>query len=234
MIDRTTSGTVVVFTGGDPVRNDLARFVPSDAFVVAADSGLHTALAFGQRVDVAVGDFDSASPDALAAASDAGTRIERHPRSKDQTDLELGLDRAIAQSPERIVVIGGYGGRLDHFLGNVLVLASDRYRESTVEAHLGDGRVYVVRDSIELNGRVGELLTLLPVHGAAHGVTTDGLRFPLTAETLEAGSTRGVSNEFVAPTASVRIDAGVVLAVAPGVSVTSPDPSPLDSSGSSA
>jgi thiamine pyrophosphokinase len=76
--------------------------------------------------------------------------------------------------------------------------------------------VFVVREHLELHGAPGDLLTLLPLGGAAHGVVTDGLRYPLTAETLHPGSTRGLSNELVAHTATVGVAAGVVLAVLPG------------------
>ena len=45
-----------------------------------------------------------------------------------------------------------------------------------------------------LTGEEGELVSLLPVGGPAEGVTAQGLRYPLSDETLAAGSSRGVSN----------------------------------------
>jgi thiamine pyrophosphokinase len=54
------------------------------------------------------------------------------------------------------------------------------------------------------------------LHGPAHGVSTTGLRYPLDDEDLEAASSRGVSNEWVAGVATVRLRTGVLLAVAPG------------------
>jgi thiamine pyrophosphokinase len=211
-----SEATVVVFTGGDAVDRALADLVPHDAFVIAADSGLHTAQAFGRRVDLVIGDFDSASPEALAAAAAEGSHVERHRVAKDHTDLELALDRAIERAPARVLVLGGYGGRLDHFFANVLVLASDRYRTAAIEARLGDGRVHVVRDRLSIEGEPGELITLLPVHGAARGVTTSGLTYPLDGETLWPGSTRGVSNRIAEREASVSVDEGVLLAIVPG------------------
>jgi len=47
-------------------------------------------------------------------------------------------------------------------------------------------------------------------------VRTEGLAYPLDAETLEPGSTRGVSNVFSADTARIRVEHGVLLAVRPG------------------
>jgi thiamine pyrophosphokinase len=63
---------------------------------------------------------------------------------------------------------------------------------------------------------VGDLVTLLPVHGPARRVTTTGLLYPLNGEDLNPGSTRGVSNELVDDQATVALDAGVLLAIQPG------------------
>ena len=49
----------------------------------------------------------------------------------------------------------------------------------------------------------------------AHGVRTDGLRFPLHGEDLLPGSTRGISNELLGTTATVTVADGVLLAVQP-------------------
>ena len=207
---------VVVVSGGEPPDPRAALTVPLGAPVVAADRGLEHALALGLEVAVAVGDFDSASPQAVAVAEAAGTRVERHPHEKDATDLELALDVAAAMSPERILVLAGDGGRLDHQLSTLLLLGSDRYAGSQVDALVGSARVHVVRGERSLDGAPGELLTLLALHGPAVGVTTEGLTYPLRGETLQPGSSRGVSNVFAASTATVSVEHGVVLAIAPG------------------
>ncbi len=100
------------------------------------------------------------------------------------------------------MVIGGHGGRVDHFVANLLLLASPSLAALRVEARLGDAWVVVVRDHADLHGEVGDLCSLLPLGGVAHGVVTRGLRFPLRSEDLEPGSTRGVSNVFIEPHAA--------------------------------
>lgn len=213
------SRTVIVVTGGDPVPARADDDLPADAFVIAADSGIDHAAALGRRVDVAVGDFDSVSPAGLAAVERSGARVERHPTAKDRTDLELALDAVLAldPAPDRAVVLGGHGGRLDHLLANALLLASPAYTAVPIEARMGPARVHAVRGRIELNGRPGELVTLLAVGGPARGVRTEGLLYPLAGEDLQPGSTRGVSNQFTGPAATVTLDAGVLLAVLPGL-----------------
>jgi thiamine pyrophosphokinase len=206
--------TVIVVSGGAPPEPPLA--LPTAVAVVAANGGVEHARALGLRVDVAVGDFDSARRDAVAAAQAAGARIERHPKEKDATDLELALETALSFAPQRVLVVGAGGGRLDHLLAAVLALASPRLDKVEVDAVLGGARLHVVRGERTLAGEEGELVSLLPVGGAAEGVTTEGLRYPLVGETLEPGSSRGVSNVFAAGLARITLTRGVLLAIHPG------------------
>ena len=207
---------LVVVSGGEAPSRGAVWAVPEGALVVAADRGLEHARALGLEVAVAVGDFDSASPEAVAAAERAGVRIERHVAEKDETDLELALDAAIDLEPARILVLAGRGGRLDHELSSLLLLCSEKYAGVQIDALVGEAKVHVVRGARELEGVRGELLTLLPAHGVAEGVRTAGLAYPLQGETLDAGSTRGVSNIFVERTARVALERGVLLAIRPG------------------
>ena len=109
--------------------------------VIAADSGLGLAAALGVCADLVVGDMDSVDPAALAAAEHAGAQVQRHPVAKDATDLELALDAALALGPADVTVVGGHGGRLDHFLGNALLLAAERYAPLTIQARMGGATV---------------------------------------------------------------------------------------------
>jgi thiamine pyrophosphokinase len=207
---------VVVVSGGESPDPRAASAAPPGAPVVAADKGLEHALSLGLDVTVAVGDFDSASPEAVAVAESAGVRLERYPEEKDATDLELALDAAAAMEPRRILVLAGEGGRLDHQLSVLLLLASERYAGMQVDALVGLGWVHVVRVARTLEGAPGELVSLLAVGGPARGVTTVGLVYPLRGETLEAGTSRGLSNMFETDTAHVSLDEGVLLAIRAG------------------
>jgi thiamine pyrophosphokinase len=208
--------TVIVVAGGAPPHPGARELVPHGSMVVAADGGLDHALALGLRVDLAVGDFDSASEEAVTAAAANGTRVERHPEAKDATDLELALDAAAALAPRRVVVLGALEGRLDHLLASLLSLGAPRYADFELDALLDRATVHVVRSARRLQGRRGELVSLLPLHGPAEGVVTEGLAYPLRGETLSPGSSRGVSNVFAAEEARVTLEQGVLLAVRPG------------------
>lgn len=113
----------------------------------------------------------------------------------------------------------GLDGRADHGLAGALLLAAPRYVSVPVlEARLGDAEVHVLHAgrSVDLPGAEGDLVSLVPVHGAAVGVTTAGLRYPLSGETLPAGTTRGVSNVMVGTIATVTLERGTLLVIRPG------------------
>ena len=170
----------------------------------------------GLHVDLAIGDFDSISAAGLAALERAGTRIERHPAAKDATDLELALDAALAAEPRRILLVGAAGGRLDHLLSSLELLASSRYAHVELDAQLGAARVHVIRRARTLAGTPGELLSLHALHGAATASPPRASSIRSRGETLEPGSSRGVSNVFAASEARVALESGVLLAVRPG------------------
>jgi thiamine pyrophosphokinase len=207
--------TAIVFCAGGPARASLPG-VASDALVVAADAGVAEAERLGFHVDVLVGDLDSADAAAVERVEAAGGRIERHPADKDASDLELAMGTAVAAEARRIVVVGGDRGRLDHLLGNAFLLASARWGAVEVDAVFGAATLHVIHDDRSLAGTPGELISLYAVGGPASGVTTAGLRWALDGAELRAGSSLGLSNEFIEPTARVRVLDGVVLAVRPG------------------
>lgn len=213
------SGCVIVVSGGGTPAVSL-DLLPPGAPVVAADSGVDTALALGLGIDVVVGDLDSVTPGGLAAAEASGARIVRHPVDKDATDLALALGMAaeLLGGTGEVIVLGGAGGRFDHLLAGVLALADAAWAGLALRAHLGPATVHVVQGPGErdVGGSVGDLLTLVPVGGPAAGVRTSGLRYPLRGEALSVATTRGVSNVIESLPATVTLDAGVLLAVLPG------------------
>ncbi len=200
----------LIFAGGDPLPRRVVDDLPRADLVIAADSGYDTAIANEHRVDVLVGDLDSISETALPSH----VIVERHPPDKDATDLELALSLVARESPSRVVVAGGSGGRLDHELAVASLLSSPRWDVfDEVDWVSGRGMAHVVRGRRLIHGDIGDLLTLIPMHGDATGITATGLRWPLDGETLVAGSSRGVSNVMESPVADIRVASGRLLAV---------------------
>ena len=188
--------------------------LPSADLVVAADGGLDAALRAGIAVDAVVGDLDSASPDALAQARRDGVRVEAHDARKDQTDLELAMEFA-RERAEEVHVVASARGRVDHALAAMAVLASPRWAGLTVSASVDSACIDVIRGRREIDGAVGDLLSLIVVGAPAVVAETCGLDYPLHGERLEPWSARGVSNVITAIPVVVAVTEGVVLAIRP-------------------
>lgn len=206
---------VVVVASGDFDPADATWLHDAD-IVIAADGGAESLDRLGRRPDLLIGDLDSTGPGLVERLGAGGVRVERHPVDKEASDSELALRAAIDAGADEIVLLGAIGGdRLDHELANVLLLADPVLAGRHVRLVHAGNTVRVVRsgESLTLDGRTGDLVTLLPIGGEAAGLTTDGLRWPLDAATLRMGRSRGLSNEIVAVPASVRLDSGVLLVV---------------------
>ena len=209
-----TNRTAIVLVGGDPAAGTELDGGPTPDLVIAADGGLAQASRLGVSVDLVVGDLDSVDPDALEKSRGNGTAVEAHPLDKDATDLELAVRAAVARGATHIVVVGGRGGRLSHLLSVATVVAGSVRNDVDLEWRAGNSVVVVAAPgrTATINGTQGDLVSLVPV-GDASGVSTSGLRWVLGDDLLPAGTTRGISNELTAESASVVVEAGVVLVV---------------------
>lgn len=206
---------VVVVASGDVADGDLRHLDDAD-MVVAADGGAATVERAGHRVDLLVGDLDSAAPALVERLEAAGTRVDRHPSDKDASDTELALRAAVGAGASAVILLGATGGgRLDHELANVLLLADPAFAGFDLRLVRGSTTLRVARGgaSLPLEAPAGGIVTLLPIGGDVDGVTTEGLRWALDGATLRVGRSRGLSNEVVGSPASVRAARGTLLVV---------------------
>ncbi len=190
--------------------------------VVAADGGARHAAGLGLTIDHWVGDGDSLAAVEIERLREAGIRVDLVRHDKDESDTELAIDAAVAAGAGEIAVIGAFGGpRLDHALANVTLLARVGLRGRPTSLLDGAARVRLVRApdeagapvALALDGRAGDLISLLPLGGDVEGVRTDGLRYPLRDETLVLGTARGLSNERLRAGASLMIRRGLLLVI---------------------
>lgn len=211
---------LVIADGGQPDRAALDAAWPGWdddlAIVIAADGGARHAAALNRRIDRWVGDGDSLGEEGLAALRAAGTPIELAPTDKDESDTELAVLAAVAAGADDVTIVGALGGpRVDHALANVTLLAAPALADRAARLLDPAARVTLVVGpaTAGLDGRVGDLVSLVPIGDDAQGVTTTGLRFRLADEDLAAGRTRGLSNVRTAPHASVSLRRGRLLLV---------------------
>jgi thiamine pyrophosphokinase len=208
----------IIIAAGQADEDGWERWVRPTDWIIAADGGAARALQWGLRPDLVIGDMDSLSDGDRAALVQLGCRFVEHPRAKDETDLELALRHAAQGGAQEIVILGALGGRLDHAVSNLLLLALPSLAGLRVRLVDGQRAAMLVRsgESAALEGEPGDLVSLLPLGGDVHGLTTRGLAWSLSDEKLAFGFSRGVSNEMTERTARIEVKEGYLLVVHDG------------------
>lgn len=204
---------VIIANGPMPKSSFHRGLVRSQDLVVCVDGGVNNALALGLKPQVVVGDMDSMDSSLREQLQEAGCCFVEHPSRKDATDSELAVRYSLSQGATEVVILGALGGRIDHALANVMLLALPEL--GGVRARLVDGgqEIFLVRDEAVIEGAPGDTVSLLPLTGDVTGVYTEGLEYPLHDGTLGFGGARGVSNVLIVTRARVRVGSGLLLAI---------------------
>ena len=205
---------IIVFANGDlPDLNKARPLLHADDFIICADGGTSHALALGLTPNLVIGDLDSLAKGQWQELEKIGVSIELFPRDKNETDLELAINRAIELEPKQLVIVAAFGGRLDQTLANMTLLIDPRL--ATFDVRLDDGveEALVCRSQAKVHGRTGDIVSLIPWGNPVHHIRTRGLKWPLDNETLFPEKTRGISNEMSGEVASIEIGSGLLLII---------------------
>jgi thiamine pyrophosphokinase len=193
MVKRAT-----LFINGDLARLPQLRLRKKD-FLIGVDGGTRLARKLGLKLDLIIGDFDS------LPRPTKGNVIYKV--SQELTDTEFALEYCLKHGYKDVVLVGILGSRLDHFLANIFL--GYRFNLTIIE---GKQTLYFVSSKINLAGKKGDLISLIPLSDCL-GVTTEGLEWPLQGETLKVGTSRGISNVMTGKSARVSLEKGRLLVV---------------------
>lgn len=180
--------------------------------IICVDGGAHHMVKLGVKPHILIGDFDSIDEKDYNYYKELGTEILKFPVEKDETDTELAVLYAINSGCTEITLIGAIGSRVDHTLANISLLK--RMLDAGVKGWIinENNSITLIKDHILLSRkRNEEKVSLMPFTEKVEGITTKGLYYPLHNATMNAGITRGISNEFTGDTAEVTIKSGLLL-----------------------
>lgn len=205
----------LIVLGGDAPGEALLRSECERAdFTIAADRGLEAFVRCGLVPDAVLGDMDSVSAPVLEQFEATGGQAKILPRIKDDTDGVAALALALERGATEIVFLGALGGRLDHALGNCMLLVRAANRGADACLLSEREKVLLVRGRREIHGNEGDTLSLLPL-GRARIHALEGLFYPLSDYEMTCDYPIGISNVFTADTAVVDVTQGDVLCFLP-------------------
>ena len=176
-----------------PVSAAMCRYAQPEDFVVACDAGYRNAERLDLRLDLIVGDFDSAPQPKTAHETIV------LPHVKDDTDTEYAAKLAAEKGFSEVLLLGALGGRrLEHTLANFctglglaqkgirVTIQDERSRVTYVLP--GEERVYPKEEFF--------YVSVFPLEGRAAGVCEHGSFYELEDAELTVGYPLGVSNEY--------------------------------------
>lgn len=192
--------------------DDICR---DDCLIICCDGGIRHTFKADIIPNYIIGDFDSAPKDIADYYIDKGVVIERFPTKKDSTDTELAVNFALELGADKIDIFGAIGTRIDHTLANIHSLTNAL--EKGIKARMINEHniIQIINSRIDLTGKTGDLLSLIPLSDNVLGVTTFGLEYPLNDALLKTGigASLGVSNRFINQNASVVIKKGLLIVI---------------------
>jgi thiamine pyrophosphokinase len=175
--------------------------------LIAADGGAKHFIDIGLTPQVIVGDMDSVDSDIWK--NNRGIEHIRYPEAKDKSDTELAVEYALEHGCKQAILFAATGGRLDHTLGNVALLASYPGRVA-----LSDGISTLIAvdksEKCKLHGRIGTRVSLIPYGLDPSRVRTNGLKYALRDECLNS-ATNGLSNELSRIETCICVSNGILL-----------------------
>ena len=180
---------------------------PGD-YVIAADRGYDSLMAYGVNPDLVVGDFDS------LGYTPNHPNLIRLPVEKDDTDVAYALRQGLELGYRRFILLGCVGGRLEHTLGNLQIL--DWLTTQGAQGFLAGEKTAATalrNGALTFPPSMSGPLSVFCNSGTARGVNLTGLRFPLEDYTLESSFPIGVSNQFLGVQATVSVEEGSLLLI---------------------
>lgn len=208
----------VIVVGGHIEDGFAKEFIVQEKpdFCIAADSGMNFFYRTGLKPDWIIGDFDSASGEALEYFKGQPdiSWIKLNP-VKDDTDTESAIRKAIALGAEKITLLGATGTRIDHMLGNIELLGIGLQNHIPIQIVDERNRVRMIDSGITLERekQFGKFVSLIPYTNVVKGLTLTGFKYPLDCYDLKGFCSLGVSNEIIEASATIKFEQGILIVI---------------------
>ena len=193
----------LIITGGYLNTERVSAYAKDFDMILAADSGYLTAQKLNISPDIILGDFDSAE----IPYTDA--EILKVPAEKDETDTMLACTVAVERGAAELLILGGTGGRADHFLSNLFLLESLCDKGISVSLSDGENTLRILRDETTSVPNRGGYFSLFALDTCT--VTIDRCKYPLNHYTLTRTHPFAVSNEVIGEAATVTVQGKAIL-----------------------
>ncbi|GAB6090870.1 thiamine diphosphokinase [Spirochaeta dissipatitropha] len=198
----------LIITGGEkPEFERVSELIAESGWIAAADSGYDWAISHNISVDLLIGDLDSIQN----RNTDRAKNIVQFPEDKDFSDTELALMEAEKQSPEKIGIIGGGGGRFDHLLAISSLFWSKNPPDFWISSNAA---MYHVYKELKLKLEINSCISVFSTSNIFLEAYSSGLKWPLQDADWQKQPV-GISNRSVSELIHIQVERGSALIIVP-------------------
>ncbi|MGO3751418.1 MAG: thiamine diphosphokinase [Peptoniphilaceae bacterium] len=198
----------ILIASGNKIKfSILEKYITSNNFIVCADGGIKNFLHTNLKPNLIVGDFDSISEEGKSFIKSNNIEVKTFPPEKDFTDSELALDELMKKRVDEIILLGVTGSRLDHTLGNLLMLKKLYKKVSAKIIDNNNEIIYFEKGKYKLFKDKYEYLSVIAISDEVK-YSSRGLYYEVNNLTLNNDSIRGVSNKILSESAELIIHSG--------------------------
>lgn len=186
-----------IIIASSPYKTFNKLYVPKENdLIVGIDGGCKDIKQY--PIDIAFGDFDSFKGKINAQ------KIYRYSPQKDETDLELAIDK-LKDEVEDIIVYNATGGRIDHFLANLKLL--ERYDNVNITIVDENNMIKCITEGVyTIKGNGYKYFSLIPCVDS--NVTISGALYEVANQDILMMDIYAVSNQIKDQEARVIVHSG--------------------------
>ncbi|HYK73696.1 MAG TPA: thiamine diphosphokinase [Pseudoneobacillus sp.] len=208
---------IINILAGGPVEQipNLHKYHHQDGIWVGVDRGVFILLSKGIKPSYAFGDFDSVSDQEFKLVEKESEHLHKFIPEKDETDMELALNWALAQNPDEIKIFGATGGRLDHFFGNVQLLSKGIEKDVHISIIDKKNIMYLKSPGTYTLPKLSDkkYISFLPFSQSVEKITLEGFKYSLNDRNISIGSTLCISNELIADYGTYSFLSGILIVI---------------------
>ena len=188
--------------------NTKQIIIQKDDFIICADGGYIYTKELKIKPNLIVGDFDSLNEEIK------DIEIIKYSKEKKETDTYLAILEGIKRGYHDFVLYGCLGGRLEHTIANLQIMAKLIRKGVSIELVDDDTYIKLLKrhDQAGVNAHFNGYISLFSFSRFSN-VSIKGLKYPINHYTLSSHFPLGIDNEATDEEGTIKIHHGLVLLI---------------------
>ena len=176
--------------------------------IIAVDGGYNYCCLLNLEVDILIGDMDSLE----SIPENINKYI--YNKEKDETDTYLAVQYGIKQGFEEFILYGCLGGRLEHTIANIQIIADLCKKGIKIEIVDENTKIYMLNknEAKEIEGLKNKYISIFS-YSEKSTISLKGLKYNVLCKDITNDYPLGIDNETIGGNGNIYVHDGLVLVI---------------------